>query len=234
MNNNNISSEYLKSRNDLFNNRSNSYNSLYDNSETSAEDETLYTGEGDIEGSDPSKKSYDRGYYLEPYEMRYIAKKGESNMISRLRKKAAVEIRDITFSASNYVDELLSIWKEADGSLQDFFDAFTSNGKVNNRTKKQMIEILRDRGYEDIYPTLLDERVKYANALNDIQISDESLNSMEKMLSGTQEKLSNPNINSLNSTNIGYDEISQMRDDFGIRPEQYEINLSSRLSKKKQ
>ena len=101
-------------------------------------------------------------------------------------------------------------------------------------TKKQMIEILRDRGYEDIYPTLLDERVKYANALNDIQISDESLNSMEKMLSGTQEKLSNPNTNSLNSTNIGYDEISQMRDDFGIRPEQYEINLSSRLSKKKQ
>ena len=39
MNNNNISSEYLKSRNDLFNNRSNSYDSLYDNSETSAEDE---------------------------------------------------------------------------------------------------------------------------------------------------------------------------------------------------
>ena len=59
-----------------------------------------------------------------------------------------------------------------------------------------MIEILRDKGYEDIYPTLLDERVKYANALNDIQISDESLNSMEKMLSGTQEKLSNPNTNS--------------------------------------
>ena len=57
---------------------------------------------------------------------------------------------------------------------------------------------------------------------------------MEKMLSGTQEKLSNPNGNALNSTNIGYDEISQMRDDFGIRPEQYEINLSSRLSKKKQ
>ena len=230
----NNQTSFLKTKNDLFNNRSNSYDSLYNNSETSAEDETLYTGEGDIESSDPSKKAYDIGYYLEPYEMRYIASKGECKMISRLKKKAAVEIRDITFSADNYVDELLSIWKEADGRLQDFFDAFTSNGKIDNKTKKQMIEILREKGYKDVYPTLLDERVKHANALNDIQISNESLDSMEKMLSGNQDKLSTPNINSLNSTSIGYDENSQMRDDFGIRPEQYEINLSSRLSKKKQ
>lgn len=233
-----ISSDHLKTRNCLKNKMTDSYNTLYNTSETSTEDYTLYTNEGDIEGSDPSKTSYERGYKLQPYEMRYIANKGRKNKMKRLRRKAAVEITKIKFSPQDYAEEILSIWKEVDGPLQDYFDAFTSNGKVDNKTKKEICEILREKGFE-VVPTLLDERPKYAavgNELNDIQLSDISLNNMEDSLNGNRDPLTRANINRLTSTEKGYDEISQLNDDFGVMPHNYEIDsvkMSSRLLRKK-
>ena len=52
--------------------------------------------------------------------------------------------------------------KKADGiNLVDFLIDLKRYGKINNKTKKQMIEILRDKGYEDIYPTYIpDESIK--------------------------------------------------------------------------
>lgn len=233
-----ISSDHLKTRNCLKNKITDSYNTLYNTSETSAEDYTLYTNEGDIEGSDPSKASYEEGYKLQPYEMRYLANKGRKNKMKRLRKKAAVEITEIKFSPQDYAEEILSIWKEVDGPLQDYFDAFTSNAKVDNKTKKEICKILREKGF-DVVPTLLDERPKYAavgNELNDIQLSDISLNNMEDSLNGNRDSLTRANINGLISTEKGYDEISQLNDDFGVMPCNYEVDsikMSSRLFKKK-
>ena len=148
--------------------------------------------------------------------------------MSRL-KKAVVEIRDITYSAENYVDELLSIWKESDGPIQDFFEAFTSNNKVNNRDKKDMAKLLNERGYK-VVPWLLDETIRHANVqyFKDIQISDESLENMEQFLSGMQEPLNLKEDNGFNQSCDMYSDLG------GPAPTSYEIsaNKVSRLKKK--
>ena len=75
------------------------------------EDDTLNKNIGDIDGSDPSKSGYAKGYKLDPYEIRNYAKKGEKLMSSRLLKKhAAAEVIDITYDANNYVNELLTFY----------------------------------------------------------------------------------------------------------------------------
>ena len=58
----------------------------------------------------------------------------------------------------------------------------------------------------------------------DYGISDDGLNSMEKMLSGNQDSyFEQPNGGNTNSTDMGYDYVSQMRGFDGVRPEQYEL-----------
>lgn len=195
------------------------------------EDDTLNTNIGNIDGSDPSKEGYAKGYNMDPYEYRLIAKKENKKMKSRLlKRRAAVEIMDITYTPKNYVEELLTLYKQTDGSLQNFFDGFTSNGKIDNKTKKQMCEILKEMGYE-IKPTLLDENVKFADLgidkVRDLQIQDSSLSRMENMLSGNADPTTRPN----KGCGFGYDEISQTRSDIGgVPPTTYEI--TSRLKKK--
>lgn len=204
----------------------------YNMSDLNWKDDTLETGIGDIDGSDPSKKGYNKGYQLDPYEERYYANYNGGNRMHRL-KKAVVEVRDISYSAENYVNELLSIWKESDGPIQDFFDAFTSNGKVSNRDKKEMAKLLGEKGYK-VTPWLLDETVRYANNqyFNDIQISDESLKQMEDMLSGNQTPLVQKKNNS--GKDIGYNQIDDQYSDVGgPAPSLYEVTSKkmSRLKK---
>lgn len=195
------------------------------------EDDTLDTNIGNIDGSDPSKEGYAKGYNMDPYEYRLIAKKENKKMKSRLlKKRAAVETLDITYTPRNYVERLLTLYKQADGTLQDLFDGFTSNGKISNKVKKQMCEILKEMGYE-VKPILLDENIKFADLgidkVRDLQIQDSSLSRMENMLSGNADPTTRPN----KGCGFGYDEISQTRSDFGGVPaSSYEI--TSRLKKK--
>ena len=139
------------------------------------EDDTLNKNIGDIDGSDPSKSGYAKGYKLDPYEIRNYAKKGGN------------AVTNITYDANNYVNELLTFYHDSGCPLNDCFDQFTSNYKVNNDMKKQMCYILKQKGY-NVKPTLVDETIRYADfgidRVKDIQISDSSLDRMENILNG--------------------------------------------------
>lgn len=76
---------------------------------------------------------------------------------------AAKEVRDITYSPENLAKEVLTLWRQVDGPLQNFFDGFTMN-KMPNEMKKQIAEILNSWGY-DITPTLTDQTPRYASQL---------------------------------------------------------------------
>lgn len=223
-------------------------------------------------------------------------------------KVAAKEVRDISYTPENLAKEILSIWSQVDGPLQNFYDGFTMN-KMDNKLKISIANILKEWGYE-VYPTLTTDKPIYASAyqsfkkiaalkdpieimdkvistiassktledirvelintahenngkvslaeagglidyykqifpedyavslvsnaidkpnmsfdeFNDIQLSDESLEQMEKMDSGNQKPLGNPN----NGGMGGFDFSTQMRSDSpgGVAPTSYETRAN--------
>lgn len=315
--------------------------------------------------SDPSKNDYNKGYTMDPYEMRYIANRnvlhevkagenydtiakkyfGNKSYSKKLvamnqelsnknlqpgmmlivgrkpSKTAAKEVQDISYTPDNLAKEIITLWSQADGPLQDFFNAFTMN-KMTNEMKQQIAYTLKQWGYE-VTPVLEDRTPRhaaklkmftkiskvskekdmiklfseltkmfpnskiassilkevrdlekanvivkkaeaqglldyfkqifpddYAKSLIEItldrpkisfeefdenqEISDEALNQMEKMDSGTQNPMSkNPNNGGLG----GYDFTTQMRPDSpgGVAPTSYETRASirDRILKKK-
>lgn len=124
---------------------------VYNLADENWKDDTLETGIGDTDGSDPSMKGYNKGYQMDPYQQRFYAKK----------KEAAKEMIDISHSAENYANEILALWAETDGPLQNFYEGFTMN-KVTNKMKKQIAEELSEQGHK-VYPVLVDERSRYAS-----------------------------------------------------------------------
>lgn len=188
---------------------------IYNLSDINWEDETLENGIGDIDGSDPTMKGYNKEYEVDPYKQRYYA-----------NKTAAKEIIDVSNSAENYANEILSLWQEADGPLQNFFEAFTMN-KLENNLIKEIAQILRQKGY-NVYPILTDRRIRYAKNTDikpyvDLQLSDESLSAMEKI---TNEQ-DNPIYNG------SRDEEYTDRNELGFPCNTYEVSLNSRLKKNK-
>jgi LysM domain. len=77
-------------------------------------------------------------------------------------KTAGKEIRDISYTPENIAIEILTLWKQVDGPLQNFFDAFTMN-KTTNEMKIQIANCLASMGY-NVVPVLVDETPKYASA----------------------------------------------------------------------
>lgn len=204
---------------------------IYNLSDMNWLDETLETGIGDIDGSDPSMKGYNKGWQMEPYKQRYYANK-RSEKMSRIRRTSAKEVIDISYSAENYANEILSLWQEADGPLQNFFEAFTMN-KVDNKTKKEIAKILTEKGFK-VCPVLTDERAIHAYSLfentKDYQLSNELLTSIENRFNGQANPL-NTNYTNGPTRDFGYDNITQMNSDIGVVPNYYEVRIS-RLKKK--
>lgn len=197
-------------------------------------DDTLETGIGDIDGSDPSIKGYNKGWQIEPYKQRYYANIIDKRSETMKRKKmSAKEVIDISFSAENYAKEILSLWTETDGPLQNFFEAFTMN-KVNNKMKKEIAQILNSQGYK-VYPVLVDERQIHAYSLfentKDYQLSDESLTSMENTFNGQGKSLNTHFTNDSFTRSFGFDSMTQLNSDTGVMPTMYEVRVS-RLKKK--
>lgn len=146
---------------------------IYNLSDMNWKDDTIDTqhlwgtGIGDIDGSDPSMKGYNKGWQMDPYKQRYYAK----------RKEAAKEINDISFNSENLAREILELWSQADGPIQNFYEAFTMN-KIPNKMKKEIAEILRQQGY-DVYPVLVDERNRFANVFKKIKkIANNNINKL--------------------------------------------------------
>lgn len=152
---------------------------------------------------DPSKNDYNKGYTMDPYQMRYYAKNilhevkaGEnyqtiakqyfgnksydkvlvsmnkelSNKVlkpgmmlvvgRKSEKVAAKEVQDISYTPENLAKEIITLWSQADGPLQDFFNAFTMN-KMTNEIKTQVADIINGWGY-DVTPSLDDRTPRYA------------------------------------------------------------------------
>jgi len=123
---------------------------VYNLADENWKDDTLETGIGDTDGSDPSMKGYNKGYQMDPYQQRFYAS-----------KLAAKEMIDISHTSENYANEILALWAEVDGPLQNFYEGFTMN-KITNSMKKEIAEALGKHGYK-VYPILVDERSRYAN-----------------------------------------------------------------------
>lgn len=205
---------------------------VYNLSDLNWRDDTLETGIGDIDGSDPTMNGYNKGWQMEPYKERFYAKR--SDKMRLLKKQSAKEVIDISYSAENYANEILSLWQQVDGPLQNFFEAFTMN-KVDNKLKKEIAQILNSRGYK-VYPVLVDERKVHAYSLfeniNDYQISNESLTSMEDYLSGHSNSLNSGFNNNTSTTEFGFNDMTQLNSDIGgVAPNTYEVRIS-RLKKK--
>lgn len=149
-------------------------------------------------------------------------------------KLAAKEVIDISSNPENYANEILSLWAEADGPLQNFYEAFTMN-KINNKTKQEIARILNEQGYK-VYPVLTDERPIYAGSndfreFRDIQISDESLTAMENILSGQADPFYKQRSQNGGPTfELGFDDTTQLNSDIGVPPNNYETRIS-RLKK---
>lgn len=79
-----------------------------------------------------------------------------------IMKTAAEEVRIIEYTPEGLAKEILTLWKQVDGPLQNFFDGFTAN-KTTNDMKKKICEVLKGWGYE-VTPTLVDETPRHANA----------------------------------------------------------------------
>lgn len=208
---------------------------IYNLSDLNWKDDTLENNIGDIDGSDPSMSGYNKGWQIDPYEQRYYAhikRRGEN--VKRL-KLSMKQIFDISATAENYANEILTLWTIVDGPLQNFFEAFTMN-KIDNKTKKQIAESLNEKGYK-VYPVLVDERVRHASTdfkeFTDFQLSDESLTAIENRLSGQADPFyKSKSQNGGPTIEIGFDETTQLNSDYGVPPTMYEIRLS-RLKKNK-
>lgn len=198
-------------------------------------DDTLENNIGDIDGSDPSMKGYNKGWQMEPYKQRYYANKilDKRSVNMKITKLSAKETIDISHSSENYANEILSLWAETDGPLQNFYEAFTMN-KISNKMKKEIAEILNSKGYK-VYPVLVDERQVHAYSLfetvDDYQISNESLTSMENRFNGQGDSLNTNFSNDSSTRSFGFDNVTQMNSDISVAPSMHETRIS-RLKKK--
>lgn len=166
---------------------------------------------------DPSINDYNKGYQMEPYEMRYYANKlqkvesgdslgsiavlndttleklyelngfskdkvtasshlkiGSYVIVERCAceeeenvKEAAKEVIDITYTPENLAKEILTLWSQVDGPLQNFYDGFTMN-KMNNKMKQDIADLLNEWGYE-VTPTYTQDTPIYANAFKSLK-----------------------------------------------------------------
>lgn len=96
-----------------------------------------------------------QGYKREPYAFQQYANKNHKN-----EKLAAQEVIDVSYTPQALVKQFLTYWRN-NGPIQNFFDAFTSQGKVKNQMKKELADILKSMGYE-VVPTYHDEKNRYA------------------------------------------------------------------------
>jgi hypothetical protein len=61
-------------------------------------------------------------------------------------------------------DYILTLWNGADGTLQDFFNAFTL--RYNNNLKQAIAKCINNLGFE-VYPVLTDDRAFFAKKVED-------------------------------------------------------------------
>ena len=108
---------------------------------------------------DPSMNDYLKGYQMRPYDFVQWAKAK-----NKTKKVATREVIPMHFYPEFLADYILTLWNGADGTLQDFFNAFTL--RYNNNLKQAVAEHINKMGYE-VYPVLTDDRAFFAKKFNE-------------------------------------------------------------------
>lgn len=109
--------------------------------------------------SDPSMNDFLKGYKMRPYDFVQWAKAH-----NKIVKKAATEVVPMHFYPQYLADYILTLWNGADGTLQDFFNAFTL--RYNNKLKQAVAKHINEMGFE-VYPVLTDDRAFFAKKVKD-------------------------------------------------------------------
>lgn len=122
------------------------------------EDDLNYRDDGD-QLAVPSYNDVYKGYAMDPYQFQQWA---SSHGARRLTRRAVREVVNAPANIDELADYVLMLWDRMDGTLQDFFDAFTV--RYGNNLKRALADAIRERGYA-VYPLLLDDRAFYATRL---------------------------------------------------------------------
>ena len=111
---------------------------------------------------DPSTNDYLKGYNIDPYEFKQWASAKHKKKFTAMVKQGSGEVFVMQFSPEFLADRILTLWNGADGTLQNFFEAFTL--RYNNALKSQVAAQLAKQGYT-VYPVLIDDKPRYAKRL---------------------------------------------------------------------
>lgn len=108
------------------------------------------------------ERRVDRLLEMNPHLTGQSLREGLVLIVGRRRYRlAAKEVEEITYTPENLAREILTLWSQVDGPLQNFFDGFTMN-KMSNAMIRRIAEILNDWGY-NVVPTLTDQTPRYAS-----------------------------------------------------------------------
>jgi hypothetical protein len=132
--------------------------------------------------NDPAINDYLKGYQIDPYEFKQWA----SKKLTSMDKTAAQEVDVMKFTPDYLADKILMLWNGSDSCLQNFYDAFTL--RYPNKLTKDIADELNKRGYK-IFPTLVDDRPRYAEYKNKFRTATASYKHNEAItcLSGLKE-----------------------------------------------
>lgn len=139
--------------------------------------------------NDPSLNDYLKGYNIDPYEFKQWAAK----KLRSMNKTAAQEVDVMHFTPDYLADKILTLWNGSDSCLQNFYDAFTL--RYPNKLTKDIATELNKRGYT-IFPTLVDDRPRYAEYRNKFRIATASNKHSEAIICLSSLKEMNPFKNS--------------------------------------
>ena len=122
--------------------------------------------ENTLDGGEPttiaSMNDFLKGYNINPYEFQQWASAKHKKKYASMTKQGSGEVFVMQFSPEFLADRILTLWNGADGSLQNFFEAFTL--RYNNNLKQQIASALSKQGYQ-VFPILTDDKPRYAQRL---------------------------------------------------------------------
>ena len=105
--------------------------------------------------ADPAYNEFYKGWGMDPYQFQQWAKsKGNG-----LDRRGSREVIPLHCYPEYFADVILTLWNEAKGTLQDFYEGYTL--QFNNNLKTAIADRLKAMGWT-VYPVLTDDRAYYA------------------------------------------------------------------------
>lgn len=122
--------------------------------------ENNYTDKNNLNWRDDDMSYKDTNNYFDGYKNDPYMKFKGYRLAQRI-KKAYTETRELDNTPEGLAKEIIYLWKQVDGPLQNLFEGFTL--RFTNKEKEDIAKILKDMGYE-VKPVILDETKRYASS----------------------------------------------------------------------